>query len=81
MTVDGSIVKEIDLTDQEALRIGTHLTEYTWDGTDNFNDRLANGVYLYRVKIKDDHYESYDHYETSIDQFFEKSLGKIVILR
>ncbi|MBK8502190.1 MAG: hypothetical protein IPL46_08265 [Saprospiraceae bacterium] len=77
MTVDGSIVKEIDLSNQEPLRIGTHLTEYSWNGTDNFNDRLANGVYLYRVKVKDDSHDTYDHLETSIDHFLKKTSERL----
>ena len=81
LTLDGSIVKEIDLSIRESLKIGTHLTDYSWDGTDNFNDQLANGIYLYRVIMKDENHETFDLMNSSLDQNFEKNLGKIVILR
>ena len=81
MTVSGTVIKEISLTDQETLKIGTHLTDYVWDGTDEFNDRLANGVYLYRVVVKDEENQIYEHLSTAVDNFFENNLGKIVILR
>ena len=28
------------------LRIGQNLTQFAWDGTDQYGDRLANGVYF-----------------------------------
>ena len=31
------------------LRVGRNMTDFAWDGTDEFGDRLARGVYLYRV--------------------------------
>ncbi|MBK7956826.1 MAG: hypothetical protein IPK03_01115 [Bacteroidetes bacterium] len=35
------------------LRIGMNKTQFWWDGTDTYGDALANGVYLYRVIIRD----------------------------
>ena len=29
--------------------MGRNITEFKWDGTDMYNQRLANGVYLYHV--------------------------------
>ncbi len=33
------------------LHIGSNITDYAWDGTDEFGDQLANGTYLYRVVL------------------------------
>ena len=64
MTVSGRIVRELDQYELGELKIGTHKTEYAWDGTDEFGDRLANGVYLYRVIAKDQDGKEYKSYDT-----------------
>ena len=81
MTVSGRVVKEIFPAELGPLRVGTHRTEYTWNGTDDFGDRLANGVYLYRFIMENDDGKSFEHYSSEIDRFFEKGFGKLVILR
>ncbi|MFV0606391.1 MAG: C25 family cysteine peptidase, partial [Niabella sp.] len=49
LTITGKIVKEITKNELGPLRIGRNITEYKWDGTDQYGQKLANGVYLYRV--------------------------------
>ncbi|MEM9921942.1 MAG: hypothetical protein AAF990_27805, partial [Bacteroidota bacterium] len=80
-TVGGRIVKEITQDDIGPLRIGTHRTEYRWDGTDDFGSRLANGVYLYRIVAKDSNGQDFEHFSNSADRFFKNGFGKLVILR
>ena len=48
MTVSGRVVREIFQDELGPLRIGRNISEFAWDGTDQFGDQLANGVYLYR---------------------------------
>lgn len=81
MTVSGRVVKEITQAELGPLRPGTNRTEYTWDGTDEFGDQLANGVYLYRVVTRDENGASFERYDTGTDQFFSRNIGKLVILR
>lgn len=82
MSVAGRIVREIDQFELGPLHIGTHMTEYIWDGTDESGDRLAAGTYLYRMIVKNSDMEDFDRYETSGDQtYFKKGWGKLVILR
>jgi hypothetical protein len=33
---------------------GFRVNGITWDGMDEFGDQLAKGVYIYRLKIKND---------------------------
>ena len=80
-TVSGKIVKEITEMDLGQIRIGTHMTDYVWDGSDDFGAKLANGVYLYRVVAKKANGEDYDNYDSGADQYFKKGFGKLVILR
>ncbi len=80
MTVTGKVVREITQDELGPIRIGHNLTEYAWDGRDEFGDQLANGVYLYRVLIKSETGEL-EHRETAGDKAFKKGFGKIYILR
>jgi len=83
MTVSGKVVREITQSELGPLRIGKHLTDYVWNGTDQFGDKLANGVYLYRLKMSDQQRKSYDKYELSVDNnnYFTGEWGKLVIIR
>ena len=81
MTVSGRVVRDIDLLAHEAIEVGTHRTDFTWDGTDEYGDLLANGVYLYRVITSDGSGDTIKEYDTGTDQYFKNDLGKVVILR
>lgn len=81
MTVSGRIVRELTQAELGPLRVGTHQTDFSWDGTDEFGDKLANGVYLYRIIAKKETGETFEHYETGADRFFTNEIGKLVILR
>lgn len=80
MTVTGKIVREITQDELGPLRIGNNMTDYAWDGTDEYGDRLANGVYLYRVITKING-ENIEHRETSADKFFNQGFGKMYLMR
>lgn len=81
MTISGRIVRELTELDLGPLKIGTHRTEYAWDGTDMYGDRLANGVYLYRMIIKDQDGNNLEKYDNGTNRFFRNNMGKLVILR
>jgi hypothetical protein len=80
MTVSGKVVREITEDELGPIHIGRNITEFAWDGTDEFGDRLANGVYLYRVQSQLNG-ESIKHLETGADQYFEKNFGKMFLMR
>jgi len=80
MTVSGRVVREISEDEIGPIYIGRNITEFAWDGTDEFGDPLANGVYLYRVKTRING-ESIEHRESGADQYFTKNFGKMYLLR
>ena len=80
MTVSGRVVREITENELGELRIGRNITEYAWDGKDEFGDPLANGVYLYRVKARING-EDIKHEDSGADAYFKKDFGKMYILR
>lgn len=80
MTVTGRIVKEINEQEMGPIYIGRNITEFAWDGTDEFGDPLANGVYLYRVKARING-EDIKHRDSGADSHFKKDFGKMYLLR
>ncbi|WP_299754416.1 C25 family cysteine peptidase [uncultured Pontibacter sp.] len=80
LTITGKVVKEIMKEELGPLRIGNNKTEYAWDGTDMYGDRLANGVYLYRVVMSRGE-EEMKHRNTFGDGAFKNGYGKLYILR
>ncbi|WP_170827511.1 C25 family cysteine peptidase [Roseivirga sp. 4D4] len=80
-TVSGKLVREITQDELGPLRIGNNVSEYAWDGRDEFGDLLANGTYLYRVQIQHSNGSSLGRRSTSKDKAFDNGFGKIVIIR
>ncbi len=88
LTITGKIVKEITKEELGPLHIGRNITDYKWDGTDQYSDKLANGVYIYRVLTNLngkslDKFPTYgqDGYEVNTDKYFTKGYGKMYLMR
>jgi flagellar hook assembly protein FlgD len=80
MTVSGRVVREITEDELGQIHIGRNITEYAWDGTDEFGDPLANGVYLYTVKAQING-EDILRRDSGADQHFKKGFGKMYLMR
>ena len=80
MTISGKIVREIMQNELGNIHIGRNITDYAWDGKDEYGDQLANGLYLYRV-VSDIRGESIEHRETDADKYFKKGWGKMYLMR
>jgi hypothetical protein len=83
MTVTGKIVREITKDELGPLRIGRNITEFKWDGTDQYGQKLANGIYLYRV-ITNLNGKALDKYKAQGDdtnKYFNKGYGKMYLMR
>ncbi|MCC6252412.1 MAG: T9SS type A sorting domain-containing protein [Bacteroidia bacterium] len=79
MNINGKVVREITQDELGTIRIGRNITEYAWDGRDEFGDRLANGVYFYKV-FTGIQGENIEKNETQADQYFKKGYGKMVLI-
>jgi hypothetical protein len=78
----GKIVKEILKQDLGNISIGNNITDYAWDGTDTFGDRLANGVYFYKVIIKNNDQSNYkNNFDANTDKMFKNNMGKLYLLK
>lgn len=83
LTITGKIVREITKAELGPIHIGRNITAFKWDGTDQYGQRLANGVYLYRV-LTNLNGKSLDKYTSSgdnTDKFFNRGYGKMVLIR
>lgn len=80
MTITGKIVREITKEELGGIHIGRNITDYAWNGKDEFGDQLANGVYLYRT-VTQLNGEKIEKKETAADDYFKKGWGKLVIMR
>ncbi len=88
LTVTGKVVKEITKQELGPLHIGRNITDYKWDGTDQYGQKLANGIYLYRVitNLNGNSLEKYTPLDASgskvnTDQYFNKGYGKMYLMR
>ena len=83
LTVTGKVVKEITKSELGPIRIGRNITDYKWDGTDAYGQKLANGVYLYRVLTNQNGHalEKYRTTENNTDKYFNKGYGKMYLMR
>lgn len=83
MTVTGRIVREIVKDELGPLHIGRNITEFKWDGTDQYGQKLANGIYLYRV-VTNLNGKTLDKYKAdgdNTDKYFTRGYGKMYLMR
>jgi len=83
LTITGKVVKEITKQELGPLRIGRNITEYKWDGNDQFGQRLANGVYLYRfvTTLNGKKMDKFTDSGDNTDKFFTRGYGKMYLMR
>lgn len=83
LTITGKIVREITRDELGPLHIGRNITDFKWDGTDAYGQRLANGVYLYRVltNLNGKSLDKYTAQDDNTDKYFTKGYGKMYLMR
>ena len=73
LTITGKVIREITENELGPLHIGRNITDFKWDGTDMYGQKVANGVYLYRVLTNLN--------GKSMDKFKDRGIIQINILR
>jgi len=83
LTVTGKIVREITKDELGPIRIGRNITEFKWDGTDQYGQKLGNGVYLYRVvtTLNGRPMDKYKATGDNTDKYFNNGYGKMYLMR
>jgi len=72
-SISGKIVREFNQAEIGNLKIGKNITTLHWDGRDQFEAPLANGVYLYSITSSDSDFTP--------NKNSKLNFGKIVIIR
>src|SRR5690606_1319722 len=81
LSVTGKVVREIKKNELGPLHIGRNMTEYRWDGRDEYGQLLGNGVYLYRVVTSIRGQDVEHRANAAVDKFFKNGYGKLYIMR
>lgn len=83
LTITGKVIREITKDELGPLHIGRNITDFKWDGTDMYGQKVGNGVYLYRV-LTNLNGKSMDKYKSNTDdtdKYFTKGYGKMYLMR
>ena len=82
LTVTGKIVREVTSNELGPVHIGRNITEFKWDGTDMYGQKLGNGVYLYRVltNLNGKSLDKFKDTNDNTDKYFTKGYGKMYLL-
>ena len=80
MTITGKIVRVITREELGPLHIGRNITQYKWNGTDQYGQKLGNGIYLYRV-VASLNGSKMTLFQSGADQYITKGYGKMYLMR
>ncbi|MDQ6903732.1 MAG: hypothetical protein M3139_12050, partial [Bacteroidota bacterium] len=83
LTITGKVIREITKDELGPLHIGRNITEFKWDGSDMFGQKVANGVYLYRVltNLNGKSMDKFTDTNDNTDKYFTKGYGKMYFMR
>lgn len=83
LTITGKIIREITKDELGPLHIGRNITDFKWDGSDMYGQKVANGVYLYRVltNLNGKSLGKFTDDGDNTDQYFTKGYGKMYFMR
>jgi flagellar hook assembly protein FlgD len=83
LTITGKVVKEITKEELGPLHVGTNITEYKWNATDMYGQRLANGVYLYHVvtNLNGKALSKFTEAGDNTDKYFNNGYGKMYLMK
>lgn len=80
LSVTGKVVREITRQEIGPIHIGRNITEYKWDGRDQYGQLLGNGVYLYRF-VTNINGQELETRSSGADKFYKNGYTKLYIMR
>lgn len=83
LTITGKVIREITENELGPLHVGRNITEFKWDGSDMYGQKVANGVYLYRVltNLNGKSMDKFKDAGDNTDKYFTKGYGKMYFMR
>jgi flagellar hook assembly protein FlgD len=80
LSVTGKVVREITRQEIGPIHVGRNITEYKWDGRDQYGQLLGNGVYLYRF-VTNINGQELETRSSGADKFYKNGYTKLYIMR
>lgn len=80
MTAEGRVVREVTKAELGDIHVGNNVTQWSWDGTDQYGDKLGNGTYFYKVTVKNAG-EDVKLRASKGDDSFKDQVGVIYLMR
>jgi hypothetical protein len=83
LTITGKVVREITKEELGPLHVGLNISQFKWNGTDMYGNRLANGVYLYHVvtNLNGQSLQKYTGAGDNTAKFFNNGYGKMYLMK
>ncbi|TDW95848.1 putative type IX secretion system sortase PorU2 [Dinghuibacter silviterrae] len=83
LSITGKIVREITEAELGPLHIGRNITQFKWNGTDQYGNKVGNGVYLYRVitNLNGKKLGKFTDQGDNTNQYFKSGYGKMYLMR
>jgi hypothetical protein len=83
LSITGKVVREITESELGPLHIGRNITTFKWNGTDQFGQKVGNGVYLYRVitNLNGKSLGKFTDQGENTNQYFKEGYGKMYLMR
>jgi hypothetical protein len=83
LTITGKIVREISEAELGPIHIGNNVTQFKWTGTDQYGQKVANGLYLYRVitNLNGKALGKFNDQGVNTSQYFKNGYGKMYLMR
>jgi hypothetical protein len=80
ITITGKVVKELNKEELGPIHIGRNITEYGWDGRDQYGNLVGNGLYLYHVQTQLNG-NSIANLTSGADAYMTSGFGKMYLIR
>lgn len=83
LTITGQVIREINEAELGPIHIGNNVTTYKWNGTDQYGNKVANGIYLYRVitNLNGKALGKFNDQGVNTNQYFKGGYGKMYFMR
>ena len=83
LSITGKIVREITEGELGPIHIGRNITQFKWNGTDQFGQKVGNGVYLYRIitNLNGKSLGKFTDQGENTSQYFKGGYGKMYLMR
>lgn len=83
LTITGKVIREIGESELGPIHIGNNITQFKWNGTDQYGQKVGNGIYLYRVitNLNGKALGKFNDQGVNTNKYFTGGYGKMYLMR